>query len=111
MNRSGFYSGLALICLIFCIGQSQWLETTIYVPDSLCGIRYLLPFETYYSLKVFDNTGRLVRILKEAIGEKGSCLTTWDKKSPDNRKVSTRIYFIRLQTSSATLIKQVVVLE
>jgi len=31
---------LGIICLIFGLGQSQWLETTIYVPDSLCGMHY-----------------------------------------------------------------------
>ncbi len=28
---------LPLICLIFAIGQSQWLETTIFLPDYLKG--------------------------------------------------------------------------
>ena len=31
---------LGIICLFFGLGQSQWLETTIYVPDSFSGVSY-----------------------------------------------------------------------
>ena len=34
LNQAKLYFGIFIICLIFTIGQSQWLETTIYLPDS-----------------------------------------------------------------------------
>jgi YVTN family beta-propeller protein len=40
MLRAKLFLGITIICLIFGIGQSQWLETTIYVPDSLIGVLY-----------------------------------------------------------------------
>ena len=74
-------------------------------------IRYLLPFETYHTLKVFDNSGRLVQILKRSIDKRGSYITVWDKNSLNNRKVSPGIYFIQLHTQFYNLIRQVIVLE
>jgi len=38
MQKKGLILGIAVICLIIGLGQGQWLETTIYLPDSLSGI-------------------------------------------------------------------------
>jgi hypothetical protein len=59
-------------------------------------IFFTLPASHFTSLKVFDVTGRLVRILMEEQKKAGTYSVLWDGKETTGRRVSSGIYFYRL---------------
>ncbi len=67
--------GIVLTCLFFTFGQSQWLETTIYVPDSLSGIRSPQTF-------TYNTTNNKIYVG----GEEGDCVIVIDGET--NEKIT-----------------------
>jgi YVTN family beta-propeller protein len=73
MKILGIVTYLFLICLIFAIGQAQWLETTIYLPDSLTGVVYPQAFTynvTNNTIYVGGEYGKCIIVIDGATNEK-----------------------------------------
>jgi hypothetical protein len=63
------------------------------------------------SLKVFDVTGRLVRVLVDQSILSGNQSIVWRGRDDDGRDVSTGIYFYRLQTRDSVLTRKLVLIR
>lgn len=63
------------------------------------------------TLKIFDLSGRLVRILVDGPQEPGSYKVNWDGKDNSGKRVAPGVYFYRLITSEYRSVKKLVVLK
>jgi hypothetical protein len=61
-------------------------------------IRFELPVSGHVSLKVYDLSGRLVKTIMDNEMKAGVYTFIWDGSDSDGRKVSSGIYFYRLQS-------------
>jgi hypothetical protein len=59
-------------------------------------VRFGLPERSPVSLRIYDATGRLVRILADGYREAGHHETTWDGLDGSGRPVASGVYFCRL---------------
>ncbi|MCK4512442.1 T9SS type A sorting domain-containing protein, partial [bacterium] len=75
------------------------------------GISYQLPSRTHVSLRVFDVSGRLVRILKEGEEPAGFYTVVWDRKDERGRDVAGGVYFYRYATPLFEETRKMVVLH
>ena len=74
-------------------------------------IRYQLPNKMQVFLKVYDITGREVRILVEALQEAGDYHVKWDGKDKEGRLLSHGVYFYRLKTGNFENIKKTMLIR
>jgi hypothetical protein len=74
-------------------------------------ISYGLPVESPVSLKVYDLSGRLVRILVFSTEKAGYHKVSWDGRAEGGRGVSTGVYFYRLTAGSFSATRKLVVLK
>jgi len=65
-------------------------------------IRYELPRATDVALRVYDASGRLVRVIEEARRQAGNHARTWDGRDEAGRRVAPGVYFYRLDTDGFT---------
>lgn len=90
------------------------IELYPVAPNPVTGsalIRYLLPAPFQVSLKVYDISGRLVKVLDERVQSSGSKFNRWDGKDESGRFVPSGIYFIRLEAGNYQAIRQTVVVR
>ena len=74
-------------------------------------INYGLSDDGFYSLKVFDIRGKLVRVLFSGEAHKGSYSMTWDGKNNQGLNVPSGVYIYTLESRSGTLSKRMLFLK
>lgn len=74
-------------------------------------IRFQLPVSSHTTLSIYDAAGRLVRTLIDGAKEPGYYLVDWDGRDETGRKVSTGVYFCRLQAGDFARAKRMAVLK
>jgi len=74
-------------------------------------ISYQLPSFTHVSLRVYDVSGRLVRILKDGEEPAGFYTAVWDRKDERGRDVASGVYFYRYVTPLFEETRKMVVLR
>jgi len=71
-------------------------------------IYYYLAKPEKVSLKVYDQTGRVVRTLENGIKDADMCYLNWNGVNNNNRKVVTGVYFTRFSSEEFTSTKKVI---
>ena len=75
-------------------------------------IRYDLPDARVVTLKVFDVSGRLVRVLRDgALEQAAAHMAAWDGRDETGRRVSSGVYFYRIHAGPDTETKGMVLLK
>lgn len=74
-------------------------------------IRYDAPEGRGVTIKIFDAAGYLVRTLVDGERSTGSGAATWDGTDDRGRRVSTGIYFYRLEASGVSQTKKMLLLK
>jgi hypothetical protein len=105
---------------LFAIIGAQGMEetvperiTTLSVPSatSPVEIKYTLANNENVLLSVYDATGRLIVSLDEGSRKAGQHLVTWNSLSNSGKKSGPGVYFVRLETSSATITRKLVLVK
>ena len=63
-------------------------------------INYSLPDQREVTIKVFDLTGRLIRVVERGMRKEGTHRLYWDGKNWAGEEISAGIYFVRLEVSA-----------
>jgi len=66
---------------------------------------------THVSLRIYDVTGRLVRVLIEAARPAGSYVEVWDAKDANGHTVTSGVYFYRLNAGSFSQTRKMVFIQ
>jgi hypothetical protein len=66
-------------------------------------IRYDLARGGWVSLKIYDVSGALVRVLYEGVREPGCYEVAWDARNNRHEAISSGLYFCRLETAGNTV--------
>jgi len=74
-------------------------------------IRYALPEPSSVSLKVYDISGRLIRVLDGGVRSAGAYSIRWDGRDESGNPVPGGVYLCRLQTGGFAQTRSVVVLR
>ena len=74
-------------------------------------INYQLPAKGRVSLKIYDLAGRLVKALVDKEVKTGKHTIKWDGKDLQGRKVSSGIYFCKMEAGDFKAIKKLVILK
>jgi hypothetical protein len=69
-------------------------------------IVYDLPEESKVALRIFDVSGRMVRILENGVLPAGRYEAAWDGRDAEGRDLASGIYFYRLETTKYTSTKR-----
>ena len=72
-------------------------------------ISYALPTAGNVSLRVYDATGRTVRMLASGFQRAGSYSVSWDSRDDRGRQVPRGVYFYRLDAPGFRSVKKAVV--
>ena len=83
-------------------------------PNPFCSetkIRYALPEDSDVTLKIYDITGQLVRVLVDELQEAGYYTVSWDGKDKNGREVPSGIYFYRIEAGSFVTTRKAVLLR
>ena len=74
-------------------------------------IAYELAAPAHVRLAIYDVSGRLVRVLKDAPSESGRQIATWDGIGEGGVKVASGVYFCRLEAGSRAETRRIVLLK
>jgi hypothetical protein len=74
-------------------------------------ICYSTTAPSHVSLKVYDNTGRLVRTLVDTQQPAGEKSVLWDNKDLNKRVVANGVYFLKLEAQGETAVQKLVFLK
>jgi len=74
-------------------------------------IRYDLASRVHVSLSVFDVSGRLVKRLVDEVAGPGTFTAVWDGTSENGGRVSTGVYFYRMNAGSFSQTERMVLLK
>jgi hypothetical protein len=74
-------------------------------------ILYTLTKADYVTVKVYNVRGQVVKTLVTGYQPMGTCTTTWDGIDHAGRTVSSGVYFCRLDTSSGSTAKKILLLK
>jgi len=74
-------------------------------------IKFSLPGRTTVSLDIYDNTGRLIKNLKEGMASAGLNTIRWNGKDSYGNPVASGVYFYRLGAGEKTLTNKMVVIR
>ena len=74
-------------------------------------IRYQISVKNRVSMKIYDITGRLVRVLIDEDQKPGSYTVSWDGKDMVGRKVASGVYFYRLETNETNAVKKMIIVR
>jgi Secretion system C-terminal sorting domain len=74
-------------------------------------IDYYVPKTSLVSLKIYDLMGRQIKNLIEEEQIKGNHSVTWDGTNDENRKVTSSIYFYKLETRENRIIRKMVLIK
>jgi hypothetical protein len=76
------------------------------------GIHYSLPAAARVSVRVFDPTGRLVRVLvEESFHRAGPHEVIWNARNDSGRKLPAGIYFYQLRAPGSLITHKLVLLD
>ena len=84
------------------------------VPNPCSGptsISYELGRPCRVELKVYNALGQMVRVLEEGIRGPGVHLVNWDGRNASGEQVSSGVYFYKIQASTFTATKKMLVLR
>ena len=70
-------------------------------------IEYLLVEDTKVLLRIFNSRGQLVRTLVNGLHSSGLGYAHWDGRDEHAQHVGTGVYFVRLDTTKQTIVRQV----
>lgn len=79
--------------------------------NSSTAIQYAIPKTTHVSLKIYDISGRLVRVLVDGLHKASYSTTYWDGRDEMGRKVSPGIYFYHLETGDFKDTKKLILIR
>lgn len=105
---------------LFCVmGSSSVSEkpenaiTTLTLSKSggVVSIAYSLPENDKVCLSVYDASGRLVALLDSGKKTKGQHVINWNASSDTGTRVSSGVYFVRLETASSMMSRKVVLVD
>jgi hypothetical protein len=74
-------------------------------------IRYTLPTDGRVQLRIFDVTGRLIRTLVNGPAEAGPNRVVWDGRDHEGHKLSSGVYFYRLESGTEAATRKVLLLR
>jgi hypothetical protein len=74
-------------------------------------IAYATTTPAHVSLKVYDNTGRLVQTLVNAQQPAGEKSVYWDGKDVSNRTVSNGVYFLKLEADNQAAVHKLILVK
>lgn len=101
---SGDYS--SVVPRFFALGQSYPNPF-----ERITEIRYQIPetgVNPYVSLRIYDVTGRIVKILVNETREPGYYRVLWDGEDDSDKAVASGIYFYRIEAGDFTAVKKIV---
>ena len=79
--------------------------------NKVVNIPYDLPAAADVNIGVFDNSGRLIRLIVDGYIPAGSHLAFWDGYTHDGRRASSGLYIVRMRTSLGTKKQKVMLLR
>ena len=130
MSYAKVFVGIVVFCLIFGIGQSQWLETTILVDDypwdlvynslnnkvycandgsndvtviDCAVVRYSLPKAGQVVLKLYNVTGNLIKTYTNSSPSKDGLVLI------DTKKITSGVYILRFSSGNLKAIRKLVI--
>ncbi|MEW6027788.1 MAG: T9SS type A sorting domain-containing protein, partial [Planctomycetota bacterium] len=65
-------------------------------------VDYQIPKTGMVTLKVYNISGQVIKVLVNSIQQGGSHSAKWDGKDDQGREISSGIYFTRLTTDNST---------
>lgn len=74
-------------------------------------VEYEISSRALTRVRVYDITGRTIATLVEEVRDPGRYVTVWDGKSSGGRRVSSGIYFYRMEAGSFTSTRKVTLLK
>jgi hypothetical protein len=74
-------------------------------------IKYAIPKKSKVSLKVYDITGKLVRTFVDGVKKPGYYVLSWDGRDDKNKRLSSGIYFYRLEAGEYRDTKKIILLH
>jgi hypothetical protein len=74
-------------------------------------IAYSTTAPSHVSLKVYDNTGRLVRTLVDAQQPAGEKSVLWDNNDLNKRTVANGVYFLKLEAEGKTVVQKLILVR
>jgi hypothetical protein len=74
-------------------------------------ISFNLPISDFISLKVYDISGRLVRVIEEGKKKAGFYAIKWDGKDEKGKTLSSGIYFYRLVAGNNIRTRKMILLK
>ncbi|MGA9116389.1 MAG: CapA family protein [Bacteroidota bacterium] len=74
-------------------------------------LRYAMPHAGHIRLGVYDITGRLVRTLADGWREAGYHDAVWDGRLPGGAPAGSGVYFCRLETPGASMVRKMILLR
>jgi hypothetical protein len=74
-------------------------------------ITYAIPQSGNISLKIYDITGKCIRILEDGIRQCGLHTIAWDGTDHHSRKIANGIYFIRLASNDRIALKKILIMK
>jgi hypothetical protein len=98
--------GLPQVPLVFAMPQSE--------PNPFRGattIRYSLPSEGRVMLRVFNVEGRVVRTLVDSVQPAGAHALVWDGRDSQGGRLSSGVYFYRIEAPQGSVTRKAVVLR
>ncbi len=78
---------------------------------NIANLEYHIPVKTRVNLNIYDNTGRLVRNLVDAVQEKGAYTVRWSGDDQLGRKLGAGVYFVRFETEQTNAVQKVIMLR
>lgn len=95
-----------------CLGRATVLESYPNPFSYTTMIRFSVNKRTEVSLKVYDQSGRLVRaLINSRMIQPGYGEITWDGRDAHGEKLSSGVYFYRLESEAVTQTKKLVLLR
>jgi len=79
--------------------------------SSTTSISYTLPKSSHVSLKIYDITGRLVKMLVDQKVDAGKHIVCWDTKDNAGLMVAPGVYFYKLNVANHTASKKIIVMR
>jgi protocatechuate 3,4-dioxygenase beta subunit len=74
-------------------------------------IGYVVPESGQASVRVYDVSGRLVRVLESGFHTSDTYFTTWDGRDPYGRRVASGVYFLRLEGPEASATRKIILVR
>jgi Zn-dependent metalloprotease len=73
--------------------------------------RYQIPYMTKVKIRIFDLTGRLVRILVDGYQRPGVYETVWDSENSAGHSVASGIYLVQMAAGDFTAVQKIILLK